>query len=386
MKPPSLVCFLALLNSVACNQSPRIVTPSETTPGTPSRSSERIVFVSDRATSPFRQIYLMNKDGSGQTRVTHDSIDYVSPMIAPNGSSILATSYTEDNSDDLYSIALDGSRAVNLTHSPGDDNCPSFSPDGSRIVFVSTRDGNSEIYIMDADGRNQMRLTFNELTDHAPQFFPDGSRILFCSTKVDPLGTYSYDTDLYSMNIDGSNKMRLTAEGSYHFYGPHLGRSSLARELNLTPSISSNGQHIVFSSYDIKLDNNWALVMDADGKNCRVVYAGDFIVAPVFAPGDSMIVFLSHRDGKYDLYEMALNGQKQKKLTEGTPGHVLFPQFSPDGSKILFSTDVGSYMTGSFQTIWMMNRNGSGQVQLSSGRSNDWFPRFEPISATRSDL
>jgi hypothetical protein len=101
---------------------------------------------------------------------------------------------------------------------------------------------------------------------------------LFCSTKVDPLGTYSYDTDLYSMNLDGGNKTWLTDESSYHFYGPHLGREPLARELNLRPSISSDGKHIVFSSNDVTFDNNWVLIMDSDGRNRRVVYAGDFIV------------------------------------------------------------------------------------------------------------
>jgi len=38
-------------------------------------------------------------------------------------------------------------------------------------------------------------------------------------------------------------------------------------------------------------------------------------------------------------------------------------------------------MSGLYQTIWLMNRNGSGQVQLTAGFWNDTFPRFGPPSS-----
>jgi Tol biopolymer transport system component len=76
---------------------------------------------------------------------------------------------------------------------------------------------------------------------------------------------------------------------------------------------------------------------------------------------------------------MDLDGTRQTKLTLGTPGHVLFSEFSPDGSSIIFSTDVGSIMTGSYEAIWTMNRNGSVQTQITFGGGNDFAPRFQPI-------
>jgi Tol biopolymer transport system component len=38
----------------------------------------------------------------------------------------------------------------------------------NKIAFVSRRDGNSEIYTMNADGSNQTRLTFNNSPDGDP--------------------------------------------------------------------------------------------------------------------------------------------------------------------------------------------------------------------------
>jgi Tol biopolymer transport system component len=374
-----ILCAIVLAVSFACDGVPDVIGPREPNPPNTEKPSGKIVFVSDQETSPTRQIYVMRSDGSERTRITHDSNDYINPIFSPEGTTILASSYTMDGSDEIYAMNADGSDLRNLSNATGDDNFASYSPDGSKIVFASTRDGNSEIYIMDFDGHHQTRLTDSELIDHAPQFTPDGSRILYCSTDMNALGTDTYDYDIYVMNLVGSNKIRLTEERACHVYPPHAGKEPMSRQLILKPSIASDGSRIVFSSWDSKSRNNQVLLMDADGRNCRVVTAEDFIVAPMFAPGNSRIVFMSHRDHKYDLYEMNLDGTRQTKLTRGTPGHVLFGQFSPDGSTILFATDVSSNVSGSHETIWTMNRDGSVQTQLTFGQGNDTFPRFQPI-------
>ena len=49
-----------------------------------------------------------------------------------------------------------------------------------KIAFSSTRDGDSEIYVMDIDGSNPLRLTINPARDYDPSWSPDGGRIAFC--------------------------------------------------------------------------------------------------------------------------------------------------------------------------------------------------------------
>ena len=41
-----------------------------------------------------------------------------------------------------------------------------------KIVFATVRDGNEEIYTMNADGTNPVRLTNNTVTDFAPEWQP----------------------------------------------------------------------------------------------------------------------------------------------------------------------------------------------------------------------
>ena len=69
----------------------------------------------------------------------------------------------------------------------------------NRIVFSSTRDGNSEIYSMNADGSDQTRLTSHPSADAFPAWSPDGDRIAFTSNRD---GKF----EIYVMNADGGSR------------------------------------------------------------------------------------------------------------------------------------------------------------------------------------
>src|SRR5688572_11768479 len=64
-----------------------------------------------------------------------------------------------DGNFEIYVMNADGTQQTRLTRSAGEDMDPAFSPDGSKIAFASARDGNYEIYVMNADGTRQTRLT-----------------------------------------------------------------------------------------------------------------------------------------------------------------------------------------------------------------------------------
>ena len=89
------------------------------------------------------------------------------PSWSPDGSKIAFMSTREVNYN-IYIMNPDGTNQTRLTNNPASDNRPDWSPDGSKIVFASSRDGNSEIYVMDPDGTNQTRLTNNQALDSTP--------------------------------------------------------------------------------------------------------------------------------------------------------------------------------------------------------------------------
>jgi hypothetical protein len=130
----------------------------------------QIAFVSIRDGN--EDIYVMNADGSGQTRLTNDPANDLSPSWSPDGEKIAFSSFrdsTEGNdNEDIYVMnADDGSGQTRLTNDPADDKFASWSPDGEKIAFSSNRDnGDNEIYVMNADdGSQKIRLTNNNAND-----------------------------------------------------------------------------------------------------------------------------------------------------------------------------------------------------------------------------
>ena len=97
----------------------------------------------------------------------------------PSSPSDIAFESLRDGNFEIYVMNADGSGQTRLTNNPVLDGSPSWSPDGGRIAFESLRDGNVEIYVMNADGSGQTRLTNDPAFDGSPSWSPDGGRIAF---------------------------------------------------------------------------------------------------------------------------------------------------------------------------------------------------------------
>src|SRR5919106_145760 len=94
------------------------------------------------------------------------------------------------------------------------------------------------------------------------------------------------------------------------------------------------------------------------------------------------LAFVSTRDGDYAIFEMNADGGAQHRLTPREVGDItspakLFfqvsPVWSPDATQIAFA----SRRSGSFD-IYVMNADGTGTRQLTSGKQNDSHPSWSP--------
>ena len=109
--------------------------------------------------------------------------------------------------------------------------------------------------------------------------------------------------------------------------------------------------------------------MNTDGSNRTRLGSEWGDADPEYSPDGSKIVFASSRSGDNDVYVMNANGSSQVQLTDD-PNTDWMPSWSPDGTKIIFVS-----FRGNSKGIYIMNADGSNQKVLfpsvSPGQPND---------------
>src|SRR6266446_1747223 len=269
-----------------------------------------------------------------------------------------------DANQEIYVMNADGSGQTRLTFSPGSDRTPSWSPDGTKIAFTSFRDGRYQLYVMNADGSDQHRVTNDVDWDAFPAWTTDSRQLVFQKAIFDAGGNVS-SIEIWAVNADGSGTQR------------NLGGSPRDDE---TPTTSPHGDMIAFNRSDSASSS--LFVMRTDGTGLRQLTAsaslpsGDAVdFRPNWSPNANRIVFLHGSEPDNEIYVVKSNGTGLTRLTN-TPDRVEFsPAWSPDGSQIAFAARAASAGPGGEQTIYVMQSDGTGVRAIAGeGGELDWQP------------
>jgi TolB protein len=283
------------------------------------------------------------------------------------------------NVGDLCAITPDGSGRVNLTNTGPStifESGPEFSPDGRRILFRSAQSGPAGaagLELINVDGSGRVPLgpttTDDDLTPFDPAFSPDG-RLVFLSRG-------SFNTgDLYRINSDGSGEVNLT-NGAF----------------GAEPDVSHDGMTVAFTRFvdapcvppqPFLCSGPEVVVMGIDGSAQRLLSppgSEENDSAPAFGP-DGRIAFERSGSMGRDVWVMNADGSGQRNLTN-TPGiSERDPEFSPDGTMIVYARDEG---------LFLMNADGSARRRLAStpeppGYDEVAEPSWQPIHRCRGRL
>lgn len=104
-----------------------------------------------------------------------------------------------------------------------------------------------------------------------------------------------------------------------------------------------------------------------------------------WSPDGTKIAFWSDRSGTPQIFVMNADGSGVTQLTNDPTADYARPAWSPDGTRIAYTRYVESSVGGGGRNngdIWIMNADGSGQVQVTGNPSDgevwDYWPTWSP--------
>ncbi len=307
---------------------PVVATPSvagnvAATPGSAGRR-EVILFSSHRNDVHDSQIYIMNPDGSGQRQLTFTRGHSWGPRVSPDGKFFVFSSVSPgehvdhtatgggrkgEGHHEVFRADVTGADIVRLTNTNAWNNVWAWSPDSQSMILASDRDGEWELYRMSVNGEQEKiaRLTTNPALDGWPSFTPDGKQIVFASDREG--GT----SQIYVMNADGTGVRRLTNSKSY----------------DTLPNVSPDGRKITYAvqtGTDQTGITSDIYVMNIDGSNPTRLTRDSIAVNtdPSWSPDGTRIIFSSDREGNSNIYVINVDGSGTKRLTTD-PGEDITP-------------------------------------------------------------
>jgi TolB protein len=209
----------------------------------------------------------------------------------------------------------------------------------------------AEIHVMNQDGTGDVNLGPGD----APSWSPDGSEI-----------ASNYGGVLWVMNADGSNRHQivgLNANGEVRF-----------------PTWSPTGDKLAFEREncvdegDVSTCTSILETVNAGGTGETTILSGNnpSPAAPAWSPDGTKIAFggypLYTNFGGGDIYTIRPDGSNMARLTNTPDADDSFPDWSPDGRKLVATNDAGG--------IYTMNPDGTGVTTLGQpdGGSPSWSP------------
>lgn len=153
------------------------------------------------------------------------------------------------------------------------------------------------------------------------------------------------------------------------------------RSIVLTPRFSPERQEITYMSYESGEPQVYLLQLETGQRELVGNFPG-MTFAPRFSPsGDKVIMSLLRDDGNSNIFTMDLRTRNTARLTD-TNAIDTSPSYSPDGNRIVFTSDRG----GRAQ-IYVMNADGSNHQRISFGdgiySTPVWSPRGDLIAFTK---
>jgi len=248
----------------------------------------------------------------------------------------------------------------------GGDRAPSWSPDGANVYYSTRVTGFPYIYRKASNApmnQSGTRLTTWEIEEFGCTASPDGNWVAIAAQD-----TIGY-TRLWRCPATGGPPLTAMTKGPFDYLDPHWWGTGAAQEIAFATSRGGAGYQI------------WTLKPNGTQPATQftaVTAPGSIDLQPYFSPDGQKIVFSSDRGGGRQLFVVARSGDgwgEPVQLTTG-PGDNAQPAFSPSGLTIAFQRSASE------TALWIMDADGSNARPVTDGSGDyDGDPSWSPATS-----
>jgi Tol biopolymer transport system component len=233
------------------------------------------------------------------------------------------------------------------------DTYPAFSPDGRTVAFIRSPNSQvSDIHLVSVTGGEPRRLTYDNLFLTSKLAWSVDGRDIIFSSPRG--GLYS----LWQVQVSGGPPRRVVGAG----------------EDAISPAVSMRGGRLAYI-YQKRDTNIWR----APGPSSKAkAEAPVMLISSTrkddgmqFSPDGKRIVFTSDRSGSYEIWASTSDGQNPIKLTNFGGSHTGTPRWSPDGTRIALDSRPEGH-----SSIYVVGLDGSNLRRLTIGTAEDVLPSW----------
>lgn len=270
---------------------------------------------------------------------------------------------------DVYTMNPDGGDVRQLTNLGPDNSAfwESWSPDGKQIVFNEYRapDFLGQLWLMNADGTDQHPLLADtDFDDERPSFTPDGKSVAFSRCRLDIEACALFQVEITGGGITAVTDFELGVQ-------------------DLSPHYSSDNR-LAFTGVARKGIICAIELRDSHGSGLtRLTPAPLSARQPDWSPDGSRIAFSTHcrNPQNEEISVVTAKGDELSRLTKNgndyfSGPHDFHPSWSPQGDAIVFERDAPDFSNSG---LFIMKPDGSGCMKvLALGPSGRASKRRQP--------
>ncbi len=240
---------------------------------------------------------------------------------------------------------------------------PAFSSDGNSIVFTrfinGYNKGPAEIY------------KFNLSTKQLTLLVSDGS----ANVNL-PGSAWNGATNqiVFSSSRDPHDEIYLISENGSP--GSEIQITNRQDSVAYEPTLSSDGEWVVFESHKLDEEGNGIIVKYKIDKSSPYIYLtdnGDDCRQPNWSPSGDKILYQKFENKQWDIWTMNTDGTNKTKVTSGS-GNKTDASFSNDGKFIIYSTDFELELSN----IYEIPVTGGTPDRLTDYNGYDGAPSLSP--------